>query len=222
MTRTRPVLQALCCLALFACERPEPLLPPEYDLDVPRPGDAIDWVADEEGDAYLRSGDAAPGYLDHVAGAVIAADEDTLRFVDDLAAPLPSEFELPKGDGAIGWSFCLDTDPHSAAVGFPSFKSMSPCEFVLRIAWNGQNLRVFFIDRRPLMEGRYSKIQMVQATLRKSSIELLIPLEELGYPRRFDWSISTDEFKSLNHDASHHVDNLPKGGTRVPATWQSE
>lgn len=221
MTRRRWFVPALCCLALVACERPEPLQAPGYPLDVPSSGRATDLVADEEGDAHLRSGDAAPGYLDQVGGTVIPADEGTLRFVADLAAPVPSDPELPKGDGAIGWSFCLDTDPDVAAVGFPSFESVSPCEFVLRVAWTGRNLRGFFIDRRPLMEARYSQVQNVQPTLRNTSIELLIPLEQLGYPRRFEWSITTEEFESLNRDAVHHVDELPEGGTSAPATWSS-
>jgi hypothetical protein len=212
----------LCCLALLACEAPDPLLPPRYTLNpTPRAG-ALDLVADRKGDAHLRSGDAAPGYLDQVGGAVTAADEGTLRFVADLAAPLPSEPKLPKGDGAIGWSFCLDTDEGVATVGFPSFDSASPCEFVLRVAWDGKDLQALFIDRRPLTEGRYSQLQRVQPTWRRTRLELLIPLEEIGYPTRFDWSISTEEFESLNRDAVHHVDELPDGGVRSPATWRSK
>jgi hypothetical protein len=222
MTRMRGLVPALCCLALLACEPPEPLLAPEYTLDPTRADDATGRVADVKGDARLRSGDAAPGYLDQVGGTVTAADETTLRFVADLAAPLPSEPELPKDDGAIGWSFCLDTDSDSATVGFPSFESVSPCEFVLRVAWDGRSLQGFFIDRRPLTEGRYSQVQRIQPMWRRSSIELQIPLEELGYPARFDWAITTEEFESLNRDAVHHVDNLPEGGISAPATWRSE
>jgi hypothetical protein len=182
---------------------------------------ATDLVADNEGDAQLRSGDPAPGYLDQLGASVAAADERTLRFVDDLAAPLPPKPSLPKGDAAIGWSFCLDTDPAHAAVGFP-MESVRPCEFVLRVRWDGRRLQGFLIDRRPLIEGRYSQIQTVEPTWRKSSMELLIPLEKLGYPERFEWSISTEEFESLSSDAVYHVDDLPDGGISAPETWRLE
>jgi hypothetical protein len=221
VTRMRQFVPALCCLALLACERPEPLEAPEYTLDVPETGGRTDLVEDEKGDAHLRSGDAAPGYLDQVGGAVTPADEETLRFVAELASPVPFEPELPNGDNAIGWSFCLDMDPDSATVGFPSLESISPCEFVLRVAWDGRNLQGFFIDRRPLMEARYSQIERVRPTLRKSSIELLIPLEKLGYPTRFDWSTATEEFESLALDAIHQIDELPDSGASAPETWRS-
>lgn len=215
-------MPAICCLALVACERPEPLEAPGYALDVPRSGRGPGAVTDGEGDAHLRSGDAAPGYLDPIGGNVVPADERTLRFVVDLAAPLPSDPALPKGDGAIGWSFCLDTDPDVDAVGFPSFESVSPCEFVLRVAWDGRKLRGFFIDRRPLMEARYSQVLHVQPIVSSSSIELEMSLEQLGYPTRFGWSITTEEFVSLNRDAVHHVDELPEGGPSAPARWSSK
>jgi hypothetical protein len=182
---------------------------------------ATDLVADDEGDAQLRSGDPAPGYLDQLGASVTAADERNLRFVDDLAAPLPPDAPLPKGEAAIGWSFCLDTDPDQAAVGFP-METVRPCEFVLRVRWDGRRLQGFFIDRRPLIEGRYSQIQTLEPTWRKSSMELVIPLEKLGYPERFAWAISTGEFESLNSDAVYQVDELPEGGMSTPAIWRSE
>jgi hypothetical protein len=178
-------------------------------------------LVDDAGDARLRTGDLAPGYLDQLGATVTPADERTLRFVDHLAAPLPSDPPLPEGDAAIGWSFCLDTDPDYAGVGFP-MGSVRPCEFVLRVRWDGRKVLGFFIDRRPLMEGRYSLIQTIQATWRKRSMELVIPIEKLGYPERFEWSVSTEEFESLSHEAVYHVDELPEGGNSAPATWRSE
>lgn len=221
MTRTRRLGPALCCLVLLACEPREPSPTPASASDVTRSIGATEPVTDERADAFLRSGDAAPGYLDQVSGTVTAANERTLRFVDHLAAALAPGPELPKGDAAIGWSFCLDTNPGQAPIGFP-MESVRPCEFVLRVRWDGRDLQGLLIDRRPLMEGRYSQIQTVQPRWRKRSMELLIPLENLGNPERFDWSVSTEEFRSLSSDVVYHVDELPEGGVSAPATWRSE
>lgn len=228
MMRTRRIVPALCCVALLACDFQyaweETPSPTASALDVTREVSTTD-LLDDAGDARLRSGDPAPGYLDQLGATVTPADERTLRFVDHLAAPLPSDAPVPKGDASIGWSFCLDTDPDYAGVGFP-MDSVRPCEFVLRVRWDGRKLESFLIDRRPLMEGRWSRFYSVQTTWRKSSMELLIPLEDLGSPKRFEWSVSTEEFTedfSLpTSDAVYHVDELPEGANARPATWRAE
>jgi hypothetical protein len=225
MMRTRRILLALCCVALLACDREYPweadltASPTASALDVTRHVSTTDLV-DDAGDARLRSGDPAPGYLDQLGAIVTPVDERTLRFVDHLAAPLPSNAPVPKGDASIGWSFCLDTDPDYAGVGFP-MDNVRPCEFVLRARWDGRKLQGSLIDRRPLLEGRWSLFHSVQPTWRKSSMELLIPIEDLGSPKRFEWSISTEELSSRSNDAVYHVDELPEGANARPATWRS-
>jgi hypothetical protein len=227
MMRTSRFVAALCSIALLACqpqERSGHTSDPSPSISTPSP--AVD-----EGDARLRSGDAAPGYLDLVGARVTAADAESLRFVEDVAAPLPSNSRPPKGDAAIGWSFCLDTDPTSAGVGYP-MKGVQPCEFVLRVIWNGKRLRGFFIDRRPLIGGGYSFIEMVEPTWLPRSMQVVIPLEMLGYPERFEWSASTEEVvrerpgrsldQSLRSEAIYVVDELPEGGISAPATWRAE
>jgi hypothetical protein len=222
MLRTTSLVPAICLVVLLACEAEEP---------APSGSTGATDRAGADDNARLRSGDAAPGYLDLVGARVSAGDAENLRFVEELAAPLPANAQPPKGDAAIGWSFCLDTDAVSAPVGYP-MTGVRRCEFVLRVLWNGKKLRGFLIDRRPLIEGRYSVIEKVEPTwVGTRSMQVVIPLEMLGSPERFDWWASTEEVgrerpgtsldEALRSDTIHVVDAAPEGGLSAPATWQA-
>ena len=61
---------------------------------------------------------SAPGHVDALSAGVVEAG-DTFSFAFTLAAPIPTDFELPGEWDALLWSFCLDTDGSSAPSGYP-------------------------------------------------------------------------------------------------------
>jgi hypothetical protein len=58
------------------------------------------------------------GYLDTVAAGV-SRSGNLSSFVFEMAEEIPDPLQIPVGSDAAAWSFCLDTDPSSAAPGYP-------------------------------------------------------------------------------------------------------
>ena len=217
LPRFAPVL--LVCV-LFACGSNEPAEPTASVQSTATSRPSTGAVGDDRGDAYMRSGEPAPGYLDQVEGIVTTEDEATLRFVDELAEPLPAEPGLPEGDEALGWSFCVDTDPGVSPVGFPMRAAM-PCEFIVHIRWDGDELRAMLIDRRPLVDDRDARVEDVPVTPGDSSVEAVVPIQSLDNPKRFGWSMFTEELGALGTNRVYHIDETPEGGVGDPETWRS-
>jgi hypothetical protein len=185
------------------------------------PATAPGSIADAAGDAAMENFDPPPGYLDALSGSVTTLTDGTFVFTVALAAPIPENPVLPAGDVALGWSFCVDTDPSTAAPGFPMATSPMPCEFIVHTRWNGSKLSGLLIDRRPLADGKKARTIQIDPVLDGSSIRESIPSVRLGDPSTFSWSMFTEELGAFGTDVAYHVDSVPDGGIDAPATWPS-
>ena len=179
---------------------------------------ADDRAVDVAGDAVLQSGQAAAGYLDEIRGTVELDANGTMWFVDELAAALPARPALPATDAALGWSFCVDTDPMVDPVGFPMTGAM-PCEFIVHTRWNGKRLSGLFIDRRPLDGGGNARMIPFKPMLEGNSIRMGVAFASLNSPGTFHWSMFSEELGPLGTDIAYHVDEVPDSGISSPILW---
>jgi hypothetical protein len=186
---------------------------------MPTASTSLDLGADPTGDAVMLSGEAAPAYLDAVLGEITVGSDGALSFVETLAGPVPSEPALPEGDAALGWSFCIDTDPSSAPAGFPLATAANPCEFIVHTRWEGAKLFGLLIDRRPLLEDRSARKLPFDPVLEGDAIRMTVPAASLDDPTAFEWSMFTEELGPFGTDIGYHVDEVPEWGTDVPIPW---
>jgi hypothetical protein len=178
-------------------------------------------VADAAGDAVMENFDPAPGYLDALSGTVTTQPEGAFVFTETLSAPVPETPVLPKGDVALGWSFCVDTDPNTAVAGFPLATIPMPCEFIVHTRWDGSTLSGLLIDRRPLVDGKKARTIQIDPVLGASSISESVSSTRLGDPSTFSWSMFTEQLGAFGTDIVYHVDSVPDGGVDTPVTWPS-
>ena len=176
-------------------------------------------VADDAGDALLHTMEVAPGYLDAVGGSVEVSEDGTFVFSSELAAPMPERPQVPPPFEALGWSFCVDTDPKVAAVGFPLRSIPMPCEFIVHTRWDGSELSGLLIDRRPLADGGDAKQIPMDPVLEGSAVRELVAAGRIGDPSTFEWSMFTEELGPLGTDKENQVDMVPDGGIDSPVTW---
>ena len=176
---------------------------------------------DPADDAFMESGDVAPGYLDLVRGEVTTGADGTLSFVQTLAEQIPEDPPLPAADAALGWSSCLDTDPSSTPTGFPFATISAPCEFIVHTRWDGNRLSGLLIDRRPLEDGRSARKVPIEPVLEGAAIRTTVPTASLGEPTTFAWSMFAEELGPFGTDIFFHVDSAPDDGVDDPIIWSN-
>jgi hypothetical protein len=221
MKRSNSAIGIALFMTLAACTGESDAPTPSATRTEPVEPSTSDPGSDDTGDAFMQSGEPAPGYLDEVHGSVTMQPSGTIEFVNTLAAPVPSNPELPEEDEALGWSFCIDTKPRVAAQGFPIASAM-PCEFLVHARWDGEQLLGLLIDRRPLTAGRRALTTPLEPAVAGNSIRLEVSDSSLGSPRRFRWSMFTEELGPFGTDVFFHVDEVPEGGVSAPIEWRAE
>jgi hypothetical protein len=209
-------------LTLVACSRdgsPETTSPVERPSATP----VTSARSDPAGDAVMKDGTAAPGYLDVLRAEISRLSDGTFTFTATLAEPVPAEPPVPKGYVAIGWSFCIDTDRAIWAKGFPfTHSSPMPCELIMHTRWDGSKLSGLLIDRRPLQDGGKALQIPLEPVVQGSSLELSATASQLGDPPRFRWATYAEELGEYGTDTEYGVDAVPHGGIfSHPATWPS-
>lgn len=178
-----------------------------------------DSVSDLPGDAVMASTDPAPGYLDLLGAGVVRQDDGAFVLSMALAEPVPHAPKVQDPYVALGWSFCLDTDPDTAAPGFPLATIPMPCEFIVHTRWNGSKISGVLIDRRPLVGGGDAETFTMDPAIDDAGIIVTVPSAQLDDPSSFSWSAFTEELGPFGTDLVSHADAVPDGGIDDPVAW---
>ena len=175
MRNTSLAIAAICLLAL-GCDQPTATAPAALIANNQFSSNQCSLINDPSGDAFFSSGLEGPASLDILSTSFCISHE--LTFTIDVAGPLGSLPDPSGSNGALFWTFPLDTDPSTSPPGFP-FDPAAPIppEFIAYAQWDGNSFSGVFLDRRPALTGGQILLYNIPVTVSGSRITLTVPAQ---------------------------------------------
>ena len=192
MRNTSFALAAMCLLGL-GCDEPTATPPAALIANNQLSSNQCSSISDPVRDAFFSPGSEAPAALDILSTSFCISHE--LTFTIDLAGQLGSLPDPPGSNGALFWTFPLDTDPSTSPQGFP-FDPAAPLppEFIAYAIWDGTSFSGVFLDRRPALTGGQILVYSIPVTVSESRITLTVPAPLAALARALPgarWKLST-------------------------------
>ena len=154
-------------------------------------------VHDPRGDQLSPT---APPYLDVTHARVIEQAPGTLRFMMQVAGPIPEQ----PSESVLIWPFHVDTVPNTLAGNPPLYN-----EYIVRVRWANGAFDAHLVNRTT---GAAAPIPFrIAGTTVHASVDLGL----LGNPSSFGWNASTRPGTTVPYE-----DFSPDGGTAADlVTW---